>query len=130
MTKTNPDSGNQGHNSKHIKETIRSVADRVIRLQEEKAGIMAVIREAKAEVKGLGIKMADFNAAMRLYVLEDEDRAESVDNMKIAFEALGIGAQGDLFPDAAKPAKPAKKAKGRKPRATGNGAGTTAAAPA
>lgn len=91
----------KNHNSANIKTAIKEVADIVIVLKAEKAEIQARITEAKSRIKGFGLKMADFNAALRLYELEAEDRDESIDNLKIAFEALGLGSQGDLFPEPA-----------------------------
>lgn len=89
------------HNVAEIKQTIKEVAAEVISLKAEKAEIQAQITEAKGRLKGKGIKMADFNAALRLYELDIEDRNESIDNLRLVFEALEIGGQGDLFPAAA-----------------------------
>lgn len=91
----------RNHNVQEIKDTIREVANEVISLKAEKAEIQAQITEAKSRLKGKGIKMADFNAALRLYELDAEDRNESIDSLKLAFEALEIGGQGDLFPEPA-----------------------------
>ena len=77
---------------------IKSAADRIMRLKSEKAEIQAQITEVKSEVKAVGVKMTDFNAALRLYELEAEDRNESLDNLRICFQALGVGEQGQLFP--------------------------------
>lgn len=110
--KLKPDDGpaTRNHNSADIKQAIREVADVVILLKGQRAEINGQITEARGRLKSFGIKMLDFNAVLRLYELEAEDRNESVDNMKIAFEALGIGGQADLFPEPA--------------AATGNGAST------
>lgn len=88
----------RNHNVKEIKTAIREVANEVIGLKAERAEIQSQITEAKSRLKGLGIKMADFNAALRLYELETEDRNESIDNLRLAFEALELGGQGGLFP--------------------------------
>lgn len=89
--------GNAGHNVAEINKTILSVANEIVSLEAKKGEIQAEITEARARVKGLGIKMKDFNAALALYKLSDEDRAASVDGFRTCLEALGIGAQGELF---------------------------------
>lgn len=97
-----------GDNSAGIKSIIRSAADRILRLQEEIGELRAQITEVRSEVKGAGIKMADFNAALRLYRMEIENRNESLDNIRMCFDALGLGGQGELFP-AGKQPKPANE---------------------
>lgn len=91
----------RNHNVQEIKDTIREVANEVISLKAERNEIQAQITEAKGRLKSKGIKMADFNAALRLYELDAEDRNESIDNLRLAFEALSLGGQGDLFPERA-----------------------------
>lgn len=87
----------------NVKAIIRDAAREIIGLLEEKATIQAAITEARGRVKG-HIKMADFNVALRMYELEGDDRAASLDGLRLAFEALEIGGQGSLFPEAAPPA--------------------------
>lgn len=86
-----------GHNSDHNR-IIKEAADEIIKLKAERAEIQAQITQAKGQVKGAGIKLTDFNVALRMYELEAEDRNESMNGIKICFEALGIGDQGELFP--------------------------------
>ena len=97
---------NQGHNVADINKTIRKAAQRIIKLKAEKAEIQAVINEVKSEVKSQGIKLTDFNIALRVYELEGDDRNETLDNLRICFEALGLGHQSEMFPEkpAAQPA--------------------------
>ncbi|MGD9884602.1 MAG: hypothetical protein AB7U95_31320, partial [Reyranella sp.] len=56
------------------------------------------ITEQRGKIKSLGVKAVDFNVALRLQEIEAKDRNESLDNIRLCFEALGIGVQGDLFP--------------------------------
>lgn len=84
----------------NAKQVIRDAAKELIRLKAKRAEIGEQITEVRGRVKGL-IKMADFNVALRLYELEDEDRDGALDGMRLAFEALGIGEQGSLFPEPA-----------------------------
>lgn len=97
--KMTPETISRDHNSKDVKRTIKEAADKIIRLKAERSEVQAQITKVRAEVKSLGIKAVDFNAALRLYELDHEDRNESIDNIRIAFDALGIGGQGNMFPE-------------------------------
>lgn len=81
----------------NAREVIRAAAQELIRLKAERAEIGEQMKEVRGRVKGL-IKMADFNVALRLYELEGEDRSTALDGMRLAFDALAIGQQGELFP--------------------------------
>lgn len=96
---TNDQTATANHNAGEMKDTIRSVVSEIVKLKAERSEINEQITEARARVKAFGIKMTDLNVAIRLYELEAEDRNESIDHLKICFEALGIGGQGDMFPD-------------------------------
>lgn len=81
--------------SSNRKETIISVIKRVSALEAERKTIGEDIRSIKNTlIKGeLGLKIGDFNIAMRLYSLENEDRDELLDTIHETFNALGIGDQ-------------------------------------
>jgi hypothetical protein len=98
-----------GDNIGSLNDTISSAARTILSLEAEKAAVNARITKQKARVKSLGIKLTDFNAALRLFRLEDKDRVESVRNLKVCFDAMKIGHQTELFPDTVAPpvAKPA-----------------------
>lgn len=85
-----------GHNS-DVQRLIKETAEEVIRLKAKKAEIQEQITEVKSGIKGKGIKMAEFNAALRLFELEAEDQAESLEKLQLCFAALGLGDQGELF---------------------------------
>ena len=84
------------HNFAQQKEIIKSACERIARLDAERKSISEDIRTVKAEVKAF-MKIADFNAIYRVFSLEEEARNEYLDALKIGFEALGIGAQSDMF---------------------------------
>lgn len=87
-------SEDQGSNRK---ETILSVIKRVSALEAERKSIGEDIRSIKQTlIKGeLGMKIGDFNVAMRLYSLEGDDRDELLDTIHETFNALGMGDQLD-----------------------------------
>ena len=84
-------SGNIGSNSRERRAIIAEVVSNIIRLKGEKQRIQEEITEQRARVKALGIKAIDFGVALRLYELEVEDRNASLDSIREACEALGMG---------------------------------------
>jgi ribosome modulation factor len=75
---------------------ILHACQQITALEEERKAVGNRIKEVKGRIKAeLGYKIADFNAALRLYQLEDEARDTFIDTLKETFEALGIGGQLD-----------------------------------
>lgn len=86
-----------GHNVGDRGEAIRAAFRRLEALDSE---IKALQEDRSAfkneEIKGkLGMKVADFNAAYRLYKLEGDDRDAMLDTLRECFDALGAGEQLD-----------------------------------
>lgn len=81
------------------KQAIRDVCSQLLSLEDRRTGISDQIRELKnAKIKGeLGMKLADFNIAFRLYKLEHEDRDETLLTIRRMFNALDIGQQLDFM---------------------------------
>ena len=96
--KLTSESANKEHNVKEINHTIKDADTRISRLEEERKALNADIQEIRMEVKGQGILLKDFDVARRYYRLEGDDRYEALDNLKLCFEALGMGDQSDMFP--------------------------------
>jgi len=78
-------------------EVIRQVCVDLAALDAERQSISANIRELKQKrIKGdLGMKIADFAVAYRLYQLEQDDRDTLFDTLRETFSALGVGEQLD-----------------------------------
>lgn len=89
----------EGHNSEARKKIINDVCRQVAELEAERAEIGAQIREIKQKrIKSdLGMKLADFNAALRLYRLDDDAQATFLDTLRETFQALGKGSQLDFL---------------------------------
>ena len=89
----------KSHNKGVRKDIILKAIRKIKALEKDRDAINEDIRSIKMkEIKGdLGMKIADFNAALRLYDLENEDRAEFFDTLRETFEAVGIGKQLDFL---------------------------------
>ena len=88
-----------GHNATDIKRDLMLAAQEIARIDEQIAELRAAKNEIKqAKVKAHGVKLADFNTVARWRKLENEDRNQTLDNIRLCCEALEIGTQGDLFP--------------------------------
>ena len=85
----------KNHNKGVRKEIILKTIKKVVALEKQRDGITAEISALlNTNIKGdLGMKIADFKAALRVYRLEGEDREEFFDTLKETFKALGVGHQ-------------------------------------
>jgi len=93
------DSPTTGHNTKARAAAIRKAIREITKLEKERSAISEQIASVKETmVRGdLGMKISDFNAALRVYRLEGEDRAQFLDTLKETFDALGEGDQLDFI---------------------------------
>jgi len=85
----------KGHNSAPRKKIIRDACSEITSLAAQRRAIGEQIRTIKTvKIKGaLGLKIGDFNVALRLYQLEGADRDQLLDTVRETFEALGVGEQ-------------------------------------
>lgn len=89
----------RGHNSGTVydaaerKKIIQTACKRITDLTAEKKALGDEISSIKNElIKGkLGMKVADFNAALRLYNLEGDERDSMLSTVHETFDALGVG---------------------------------------
>jgi hypothetical protein len=87
------------HNSRARKDIIRDVCREVEALEADRDTLSKQIRNVKnVKIKGaLGMKIADFNAALRVYKLDRDDRAVFMETLQETFKALGVGEQLDFL---------------------------------
>ena len=105
---------------------IREVDDEVTALEAIRKKTGEDITAARGRLKSAGILQADFNVARRIRKLEGDERSTSIDTIRICCEALGIGAQGTLFPEASTGAAPAAAKPEVKVETRGRGKGKSA----
>lgn len=77
---------------------LRSYIERIERLEEEKAGIAADIKDVFAEAKGNGFDVKTMRQILRLRKLEEVDRQEQESLLDLYRRALGM-ADGPLPDD-------------------------------
>jgi len=69
---------------------LRSYLERVERLEEEKAALMADIREIFAEAKGNGFDVKIMRQVLKLRKMDGDDRAEAETLLDLYKRALGM----------------------------------------
>lgn len=69
---------------------LKSFVERIERLEEEKAGIAADIKEVYAEAKGTGFDVKIMRQIVRLRKMEQADRAEQEELLDLYMRALGM----------------------------------------
>jgi uncharacterized protein (UPF0335 family) len=75
---------------------LRSYIERVERLEEEKGGITADIKDVFAEAKGNGFDIKTMRQIIRLRKLEEIDRQEQETLLDLYKRALGMLETGDV----------------------------------
>jgi len=76
---------------------LRSIIDRVERLEQEKAGLAADIRDVFAEAKGRGWDIPAIRKILKLRKMDASEREEAETVLEVYLVALGM--QADLFDD-------------------------------
>lgn len=71
---------------------LRSFVDRIERLEEEKAGIAADIRDIYAEAKGTGYDVKALRKLIAMRKQEIEERREQSELLQLYMHALGMDA--------------------------------------
>lgn len=72
------------------KDQLKSLVERVERLEEEKAALASDIREVYAEAKGQGFDTAIMRAIVRLRKINSHEREEREALMELYMQALGM----------------------------------------
>lgn len=80
-----------GHNTGGVSgEYLRGYIERIERLEEEKAGLAADIRDVYAEAKGNGFDAKTMRQIIKLRKLETHEREEQETLLDIYMQALGM----------------------------------------
>lgn len=97
--KTNgDDTATKGHNVKELYKVIRECAQEMNVIRRERQALNERAGDIRKRVKDHGIQTGSFDFAVKQAEREPEARASYLDGIRLSFEALGIGGQGDMFP--------------------------------
>ena len=78
---------------------IDGAATEILNAEDEMMGAKETIKAAKKRVKAASVSMKAFNTALALLRLDRGKRDETLDGLRICFNALQLGEQGRLFPE-------------------------------
>lgn len=79
-----------GHNSGVVADRLRAFCQRIERLEEEKAAMLADIREIYSEAKGVGFDVKTLRKLIQLRKLDKGDRDEMEALLDVYKRALGM----------------------------------------
>lgn len=79
-----------GHNSAVAKDQLKSIIERIERMEEEKKGIADDIRDIYAEAKGNGMDAKALRTIVRLRAEDPNKRAEREAILDTYMQALGM----------------------------------------
>ena len=71
-------------------ERLKSFIERIERLEEEKAGLAADIKEVFAEAKGTGFDIKIIRQILKIRKMDTQDRREQEDLLTLYMQALGM----------------------------------------
>ena len=119
---------NAKHNVANLTKVIKECAGEMIKIKRERGDLNERAGDIRTRLKDAGVQTAAFDFALRIQDMEQEARDDYLDSLQVNFEALGIGGQLSMFPDAASATAkagnsadeaPAKsKPKAKKPKVT------------
>jgi uncharacterized coiled-coil DUF342 family protein len=129
---------NEGHNVGDLNKAIRECATQMGEINTERKELNERAGDIRERLRKLGVETKAFDFAVRLQGMEQEARANYLDSLRINFDALSIGAQSEMFQEAAdvagngedksakakKPAKAKAKAKAKKAAKTAEATAT------
>lgn len=95
---SNESAGLKGSNVAGLRSLIAGCAAEMRDIIEERKALNERASEIRERLRDAGVQTAAFDYAMRMQRLEQEARDAYFDTLRVAFEALGIGEQGSLFP--------------------------------
>lgn len=92
---------NNGANATELKRIVAEADSELSSVEAQIEELKTQRKEIRARVKGAGMNLKEFDFSRKMRDLDAEDRTEKLDAIRLCFEALGVGEQGQLFPDQA-----------------------------
>lgn len=88
----------KGGNVASLKKLLRECANTVVEIKAERSDLNERMADIRTRLREAGAEPRAFDFAVRLREMESEAQGNYIDQLKVCFESLGIGAQGALFP--------------------------------
>ena len=99
---------NAKHNIANLNKVIKECAGEMLQIKSERGDLNERAGDIRKRLKDAGVQTAAFDFALRIQDMEQEARDDYLDSLQVNFEALGIGGQLSMFPDAASASATAK----------------------
>ena len=88
---------NEGHNVGDLNKLIRECANEMAEIKGERAALNERAGDIRKQLTDAGVQTKAFDFACKVAGMEQEARDEYLDSLRINFEALGVGAQSEMF---------------------------------
>lgn len=90
-------SAGAGHNSEGMKKIICECAGIALSIQEERKRLNEQMGDIRQRLRDAGVQTRAFDFACKVRQMESEAQGEYLDSLRINFDALQIGGQGEMF---------------------------------
>ena len=92
---------NQGHDVNDLKKVIRECAHQMLEIIGERKELNERAGDIRKRLTEAGVQTKAFDFAVRVREMEKEAQTDYLESLQINFEALSIGAQSEMFREAA-----------------------------
>ena len=86
------------HNVANLTKMIKECAEEMTEIKEDRKTLNARAGDIRKRITDAGQQPKALDFAVRLLEMDDEGREAYLESLKLNFEALSIGGQGDMFP--------------------------------
>ena len=90
---------NAKHNVANLNKVIKRSAVDMLQIKRERGGLNKRAGDIRTRLKDAGVQTKAFEFAIRLQDMEQEARDSYLESLRLNFDALGIGGQGEMFDD-------------------------------
>ena len=87
----------RGHNVADLNQVIRECATKMAQIKTERADLNKRAGDIRERLRDAGVQIQAFDFACRVQAMEQEARNDYLDSLRVNFDALGVGAQSEMF---------------------------------
>ncbi len=84
-------------NVKNLTKMIRECAGAMVQIKKERADLTARAGDIRKRIKDAGQQPKALDFALRVQEMDEKGRESYLESLKLNFEALSIGGQGEMF---------------------------------